>query len=485
MTRLSPEPTSGTLYAHKWQVMTAVGLAALLGTVDVSIVNIALPTIVAEFDTSFGAVQWVVLSYLLTQATLVLGMGRLADIAGRKVIFVTGFFVFIVGSMLSGLSPGVGWLILFRIVQGIGAAMIFSIQFALITESFPPAERGRALGLNSSIVSIGIISGPILGGLIIDTVDWRWIFYVNVPIGIIGILAALRYIPHTKPQGGERFDFLGGSLFLVGLLALLLGLTWGQDRGFGDSLVVGLYATAVLALIAFVIVETVVDHPMLDLHMFRSSDFTVSLLTRFATFVAMGGVVIVFPFFLTNVLELRPRGVGLVLAALPFAMGVSSPLAGSWSDRKGPRKVSMVGLVVLVAAFGVGNVLIGADSVVWMFLLMTVLIGLGFGTFTSPNNSAVMGSAASHRLGVASSLITITRITGWVTGVAVIGTIWAVRTEAYAGGGIEATEAPAAAQASGFSDVLIVVVIVVASVALLSLWTWRGRWNEGLRDSTA
>jgi MFS family permease len=148
-------------YSHKWQVMTAVGVAVFLGTVDGSIVNIALPTIVDDFDTSFGAVQWVPLSYLLTQATLVLGMGRLGDIAGRKAMFVAGFAVFTLGSVLSGISPGVEWLILFRVVQGIGSALIFSMQFALITESFPPSERGKALGINGTIVSTGIISGGV------------------------------------------------------------------------------------------------------------------------------------------------------------------------------------------------------------------------------------------------------------------------------------------------------------------------------------
>ena len=376
-------------YSQKWQVMTAVGVAVFLGTVDGSIVNIALPTIVDEFETSFGAVQWVVLSYLLTQATLVLGMGRLGDIAGRKTMFVAGFVVFITASMLAGLSPGVEWLIVFRIVQGIGSALIFSMQFALITESFPPSERGRALGINGTIVSTGIISGPILGGLIIDAVDWRWIFYVNVPIGIIGILAALRYIPHTKPGRGEPFDFTGAGLFFLGLLSLLLGLTTGQDRGFGDPFVIALYAMAVVALTAFIRVENRTEHPMLDLHMFRSRDFSVGLFARFATFATIAGVAILFPFYLTDVLGLAPRGVGFAMTALPIAMGSIAPLAGAWSDRNGVRRVSMFGLLILVAAFVVARLVIGTDTAIWAFIGMAFLLGLGFGTFQSPNSSAV------------------------------------------------------------------------------------------------
>ena len=457
--------------------MAAVGVAVFLGTIDGSIVNIALPTIVHDFDTSFGTVQWVVLSYLLTQATLVLGIGRLGDLAGRKPMFVAGFVVFVVASVLAGLSPGIEWLILFRIIQGFGSALIFSMQLALITESFPTAERGRAFGFTGTIVSTGIISGPIIGGLIIDAVDWRWIFYVNVPIGIIGILVAVRYIPHTKPGGAEPFDFLGGSLFFVGLLTLLLGLTTGQDKGFGDPGVVFLYVAAAISLTAFVMVENRAQHPMLDLHMFRKSDFSVSLFAKFATFTTMAGIAIIFPFYLTEVLGLTALSVGFAMAALPLAMGSLAPLAGAWSDRNGVRPVSMVGMILLLTAFVMGRLIIDAETAIWAFVGITFLIGVGFGAFHTPNDSSVMGAVPREQLGVASSLITITRITGWMTGTAVMGTIWAVRTSSYAGGDA-AEDAPAAAQASGLSDVLLVSLVVIAVVVVVAWWAWRGRWTE-------
>lgn len=474
-----PAPGVERDYSQKWQVMTAVGVAVFLGTVDGSIVNIALPTIVDDFDTRFGVVQWVPLSYLLTQATLVLGMGRLGDIAGRKTMFVAGFVVFTIGSVLSGLAPGVEWLIVFRVIQGVGSALIFSMQFALITEAFPPSERGRALGINATIVSTGIISGPILGGLIIDAVDWRWIFYVNLPIGIVGILAALRYIPHTKPGIAEPFDFKGAALFFLALLSMLLGLTTGQERGFGDSGVVSLYVIAALALAAFVITEIRVEHPMLDLGMFRSRDLSVSLIARFATFTAMAGISLILPFYLTDVLDLTPRGVGLAMTALPVTMGITAPLAGAWSDRNGVRRVAMTGLVVLVIAFAVAGLLLDADTPIWSFAVAASLLGLGFGVFQSPNNSAVMSAVPHERFGVASSLITTTRITGWITGIAIMGTVWAVRTSSYAGG-IAAEDAPPAAQAAGLTDVLVAGVGIVAVVTVLSWWVWRGRWDAAM-----
>lgn len=470
-------------YSHKWQVMTAVGVAVFLGTVDGSIVNIALPTIVDEFGTSFGVIQWVPLSYLLVQATLVLGMGRLGDIAGRKSMFIIGFAIFTAGSALSGLSPTVAWLIVFRVVQGIGSALIFSMTAALITESFPPSERGKALGVNGTIVSTGIISGPILGGLIIDAVDWRWIFYVNLPVGIVGILAALRYLPHSKPESRERFDLNGAVLFFVGLLTLLLGLTLGQDLGFADPLVLSLYVMAGVSLASFIVVEQRVLHPMLDLHMFRSRDFSISLFARFVTFAAMSGISLILPFYLTNVLGLAPRGVGFAMAALPVTMGIVAPLAGAWSDRNGVRRVAMVGLVLMVVAFGVARLFLDVDTPIWLFVIAAFLLGLSFGTFQAPNNSAVMGAVPHARLGVASGLITITRITGWITGIAVMGTIWAVRTSAYAGGDA-AEDAPAVAQAAGLSDVLLISMGVLAAITLLSWRMWRRRWDTVVRAGT-
>ena len=198
-------------YSHKWYVMAAVGMGTLLATIDGSIVNLALPTLSRVFDSTFAVVQWVVLAYLLTQATLTLGFGRLGDMIGKKPIFTSGFAVFTFGSVLAALSPTIGFLIAARVVQALGAAMIFALGFAITTEAFPPSERGKALGINGTTVSLGIMAGPILGGIILEATDWRWIFLVNLPIGIIGTITAIRFVPNTKPEGGQRFDFAGAA----------------------------------------------------------------------------------------------------------------------------------------------------------------------------------------------------------------------------------------------------------------------------------
>ncbi|MDQ3781408.1 MAG: MFS transporter, partial [Actinomycetota bacterium] len=290
--------SSAVDYSRKWFVMAAIAMGIFLGTIDGSIVNAALPTLEREFDTSFASVQWIVLGYLLVLATLTLSVGRLGDMTGKRPIYTAGFAVFTVASTLCGLAPGVGWLIGFRIVQGIGSAMIFALGFAILTEAFPPSERGRALGLAGSIVSIGVAIGPAAGGLIIDALSWRWIFLVNLPVGIIGTWTAWRFVPDVAPEGGERFDFAGATAFCVGLLSMMLGLTLAQESGFTDPVVVGLIAGSVVALTGFLAIERRVAHPMLDLTLFRNRLLSANLFTGWLVFVALAGFLVLAPFYL-------------------------------------------------------------------------------------------------------------------------------------------------------------------------------------------
>ncbi|HUF89704.1 MAG TPA: MFS transporter [Gemmatimonadota bacterium] len=456
-------------YSRKWWVMLAVAMGIFLGTIDGSIVNVALPTLVADLDTTFPVVQWVVLAYLLVLATLVLGVGRLGDIVGKKPIYAAGFAVFTLGSVLAGLSPSVGWLIGFRIFQAVGAAMVFALGFAIITEAFPPHERGRALGLNGAIVSVGIVLGPTLGGILIDTLGWRWIFFVNLPIGIAGTLTAIRYVPDVPPRGGERFDFVGAGVFLVMLLAFMLGLTFGQTRGFGDPLPLGLLALAAVALPLFIRIERFVEHPVLDLSLFRDRLLSVNLFAGWASFAAIGGVFILLPFYLENVLGYSPMATGLLLASAPLALGVSAPISGSISDRVGPWPVILVGLSVLLLGYLLMMTLDTRTTAIG-YLLTLIPVGLGMGIFQSPNNSAVMGSVPGHRLGVTSGLLTITRITGQLSGISVLGAVWAARVAAHAGARGEPSAASAAAQAAGLRETMIVSAALVGISLALAAW---------------
>jgi len=470
-------PPEGVDYSRKWFVLIAIAMAIFLGTVDGSIVNVALPTLVDEFETTFNVAQWVVLAYLLTQTSLTLMFGRLGDMIGKKPIFTAGFSVFTIGSVLAGLSPTIEFLIAARIVQAVGASMIFALGFAITTEAFPPSERGKALGINGTTVSLGIMAGPIIGGIILEATDWRWIFFVNLPIGIIGTITAIKFVPNTKPKGGQRFDFVGAGTFFVGLLTFLLALTMGQNIGFTEPLILGMFTVSVAALAAFIAVERRVAQPMLNLALFKSRDLTVNLITGFIGFFALSGMILLVPFYLTDVIGLSPRGIGFVLGAIPITMGIVAPMSGMLSDRIGSRPVTVVGLALMTIAYAIAGFWFEGATTALVVVIVGLIIGLGFGIFQSPNNSAILGSVPHDQLGVTSGMLTINRTTASLTGIAVLGALWAARTAVYAGGG-EVANAPAAAQAAALTDTMIGAAVLVGMALLLALWAWRSKQHE-------
>jgi EmrB/QacA subfamily drug resistance transporter len=460
-------------YSRKWYVMVPVGAGIFLSTIDGSIVNIALPTLTRSFDTNFATVQWVVLAYLLAISTLMLSVGRLADMIGKKPIYTTGFIVFTAGSVMCGLAPGIYWLIGFRVLQAVGAAMILALGLAIITESFPAEERGRALGISGSIVSIGIVIGPTLGGFLIDAASWRWIFFVNLPVGIAGTLLAWRFIPNIHPAGGQRFDYLGAVTFFVSLLSLLLALTLGQQDGFTDSRVLFLFAAFVIFLVLFLTIERTALQPMINLALFKNSRFTVGLITGFITFVTIAGAIILMPFYLENVLGYDTRQVGLLLAAVPIGLGISAPISGSLSDRFGTRPITIIGLMILVFGYLTMSTLDTGTSAV-EFLLLFLPLGIGMGVFQSPNNSAIMGSATPGHLGIVSGTLAVTRTIGQTTGIAIMGAIWVSRIIFYAAVDLEGDAANASpeAQVTALQDTFLVMAFLMAAALALAVGTY-------------
>lgn len=441
-------------------------MGIFLATIDGSIVNVALPTLTAEFDVPFAAVQWVVLAYLLTWATLSVTIGRLGDMIGKKPIYTYGFAVFTLGSVLAGLSPGIYWLIGFRVFQAIGAAMVLSLGLALLTEAFPSSERGKALGVAGSMVSVGIVLGPSLGGILIDALGWRWIFFVNLPVGILGTLMASRFIAARRPPGGQRFDFAGAILFFFTLLSLLIALSFGQEVGFADGWILALFAAAAAGAIAFLVVERRIAQPMLDLTMFGNSDFSLGLLNGFLVFLALAGMFITAPFFLSDTLGLATRNVGLVLAASPVMVGITAPISGRVSDRIGPRPVAMIGLAVTATGYLLMQTLSDVSSA-WHVVLVMLPIGAGMGIFQSPNNSAIMGSVRPERLGVAGGMLGLNRLIGQITGIAGLSTFWVARLNSRM-----LSEAAGPAGAGAFRDVTLAgaVGVTVAFVLAAALY---------------
>lgn len=467
-------PSTEIDYSKKWLVLSAVGMGIFLATIDGSIVNVSLPTLVHAFETDFALVQWVVLSYLLTVTTLMLGVGRLADIYGKKRIYTAGFIVFTLGSVLCGFSPTIQALIGFRVVQAVGASMTMALGMAIVTEAFPGHERGRALGITGTVVSVGIAIGPTLGGFIIQNISWHWIFFVNFPIGVIGTWMVIRYVPDFKPAGGQSFDYWGALTLCITLLSLLIGLTMGQRLGFDALPVVALLVNALIFLVIFVQLELRVDEPMLDLRLFRNSLFSVSLTTGFIVFVCLSGSILLIPFYAENVLGLNPQQTGLLMAVVPVALGIVAPISGALSDRYGSRPITVAGLAILTLGFFLVSGL-DADTSIAEYIWRFLPIGVGMGMFQSPNNSAIMGAAPRSRLGIASGMLSVTRTLGQTAGIATLGALWAGQVFKHVGSVLPggATDAPPAAQVAGLQTTFLFVSGLIVVALLLSIWGLR------------
>jgi len=470
---MKPDMTAHTEkidYSRKWHAMAAVGTGVFLATVDGSIINVSLPTLVRTLNTDFSVVQWVVLAYLLTITSTMAGIGRFADMVGKKSIYMAGFIIFTLGSALCGLSPSVDWLIGFRVLQAVGAAMIMSLGAAIITEAFPPAERGKAMGMIGSIVSMGIVLGPALGGMILSLFSWRWIFYVNLPVGIIGTIMVKRYLPDFKPGGRQQFDIWGALTLCLSILFLLIGLTLGQQHGFFQPEIYVLLVLWLVLLILFVFIENRVRQPMIDLKLFQNRLLSVNLTTGFISFIGLGGTMILLPFYLENILNFPSMKVGLLMGIVPVMLGLTSPVSGILSDRIGSRKITIIGLMVMLIGFLASSTL-DQNTTVIGYALRICLVGAGIGIFISPNNSAIMGAAPRHQLGIVSGMMAQSRTLGQTVGVAVIGAVWAGRTLYYAGvntsGG--AVIAPISAQISGLHDAFRTAALLTAIALFLSI----------------
>lgn len=460
----------------KWLAMLGIGLGVLMFTIDTSAVNIVLPTLVKTLHTSFVTIQWVVLSYLLIITALVLGAARLGDMFGKKQLYLWGLILFTISSLLCGLAPGVGWLIGFRALQGLGAVFISALGAAIITEVFPNSERGQALGIIGAIVSLGIaLVGPTVGGLLIGIGGWRTIFFVNVPIGIIASFIIVRFVPSSVGSGAkQRFDWLGTLLLIVTLICFALGMTEGQNRGFGSGKTLILLTVAAISLVCFLVIEARIQQPMLDLKIFRNLQFSLSLLMGLLVYIVLTGVIFILPFFLELVKHYSTQQVGLLLAVSPVLGGTIAPISGSLSDRFGSRIISLVGLVLMVCGCLLLSTL-DAQLTQLGYILRVAPFGLGLGMFQSPNNSAIMGGVTRERLGIASGLLSLTRTLGQTTGLPLLGALFATLTitSAHLAQNTNVTAASAEALVYGVQGTFRLAALILGADAVLTAVVWR------------
>ncbi len=470
---MQQHPTTTLTGRKKWLAMLGIGMGVLMATLDASIVNISLPTLMNDLHTNFATISWVILSYVLVLTSLMLGVARLGDMFDKKKLYLLGLGLFTVSSLLCGLSPSVGWLIGFRALQGIGAAMTQALGTAIITEIFPASERGRALGLIGSTVSIGIAIGPPTGGLLIGLVGWRSIFLVNVPVGILAVLAVSRFVPASTTRPGQRFDAAGAGILFLTLACYALGMTLGQQLGFGQPIPLTLLIGAAVGLGIFLWVESRIQQPMIELRLFRNILFSLNLLMGFLVFIVMAGMFIM-PFFLELVKGYPTETVGLLMMANPIAMGLIAPLAGSLSDRFGSRGISLIGLVMIIlGCLTVSTLHTGVTAL--GFVARLIPFGIGQGMFQSPNNNAIMSNAPRDRLGVASGLLALSRTLGQTTGLPLMGALFTALVLAFSGlpAGADVTSAAPAALVTGINGAYRIAALFIFGALVLAtaaLW---------------
>jgi EmrB/QacA subfamily drug resistance transporter len=391
---------------YKWRVLTNTTIATLMSSIDTNIVLISLPTIGRELPgTNATLLLWILLGYSLLTAVVLLNFGRLSDMFGRVRLYVLGFAVFTVGSALCGLSQDGLELVGFRLVQAVGAGFLFSNSAAIITDAFPPNERGRALGVNQVSIVAGAVAGLVLGGVITSTIGWRWIFFVNVPIGLIATLRA-RHDLHeiARPETTARVDWLGNVVFAGGLTFLLLGITLGALGQIPQTEALGFVVAGAALLVAFVLVELRERSPMLDLSMFRNRQFGASALAVLLNALARGAFTFILVFYLQGPPRfLSPLTAGLFLIPTSASLATFGPVSGWLSDRFGPRPFLLAGLVVSASGF-LWLSTIGPDASFVQLAAPLVLVGSGMGLFAAPNRAAMMTAVSPARRGVASGI---------------------------------------------------------------------------------
>jgi EmrB/QacA subfamily drug resistance transporter len=458
-------------YYH-WLVVGTVCVGAFLGQLDASIASLVLPTLENVFQAPVAAVEWVALAYLLALAALVVPIGRLADLLGRKALYVTGFVVFILGSALCGLAPTLGWLIVFRVVQAVGAALLQANSVAIIAAAARPNELGRAIGVQGAAQALGLAVGPSVGGLLIAALGWQWVFFIAVPFGIVGaalgwlILPVTAHAPRAEAEA-ERFDWLGAVLFgpaiALGLLALSYGNVWGWTSP--RLAIVVIAAGALLALFAWV--ELRARYPLVDFVLLQNRAFVAGIAAGLLSYAVLFGSLFLLPFEFQRGLGRGPAEAGLLLSPIPIALGLVAPWAGLLADRLGARALTVTGM--LVAALALVGLALAPGAPLPIVLGLLGILGAGVGLFTPANNSAIMSSAPPHRRGVAAGLLNMTRSLGTSLGVAAVGTLLALCLAARLGHPVTSTlDAPPAAVQFAFQAVLVVLAALALISALLS-----------------
>ncbi len=430
----------------KLLTLFAMCFALFMAMLDNTVVNVALPKIQDSLGAGVSGLQWVVDAYTLLFASLLLTGGTLGDLYGRKRLFMAGLVIFSIGSLLCGLSSSIGFLIVSRAVQGVGAAALIPSTLSIITHTFPdPRERAQAIGLWAGVSGLALALGPVVGGLLVDSLGWQSVFFLNVPVGFIGLLVAARFVPESKNPEGRTLDIPGQLLGIAWLSSLTYALIEGNARGWRSPVILVAFAIALVGLISFLIVERRSPSPMLQLGFFRNSTFTGGVSVAALVSFGMFGMLFFLSLFMQNVQGYSPVGAGLRFLPATVAIIITAPLAGRWASRIGSRIPMTIGLAMV----GTGMLLyLGVNEFTpylhWFWI--QPIQGVGMGLTMAPMTAAVMSSVPPARSGMASATTNTSREVGGTFGIALLGAILTARLTSVMTGALTALGIPSAVQ---------------------------------------
>lgn len=412
--------TTAVGHPRRWWILAAVSLGMFMALLDVTIVNIAVPAIIDDLHTTVTRVSWVLNAYSLALAVLFLSMGRVSDKFGQKKVFVFGLLVFALSSLACGLAPNIHWLVAFRIGQGVGGAAMTPVSLAILLAAFPRHRHGMAVGLWGALGSVAGAVGPTLGGILIEYTSWHWIFFVNVPIGIVALALAFAVIPERKPGAHVRgVDVPGILISAVGLFCLVLALIEGNDYGWTSGRILGLFAVAFASYPLFMWWELRTPSPMFDFRLLRIRSFTAANTAMFFIGGALGGAMFLLVLFLVNVLGYSELKAALAVTPMPLTGLIVAPNVGRLVDRIGPRTPAVIGALL----FFVGLVLLArlnGASTVWDATWRVVFLGAGIGFSMPTMSAAAMGSLPPQVAGVGSGALNTLRQVGFSLGLAIV-----------------------------------------------------------------
>jgi EmrB/QacA subfamily drug resistance transporter len=432
-----PARMFATLASYRWLVIGTVCIGAFMGQVDSSITQMLLPRLESEFDAKLSTVSWVAVAYLVAMAAFLPIFGRVADIMGRKLLYTGGFLLFVLSSALCGLAPNLSVLIALRVLQGMAAALLSSNSVAIVVATAGPQLRGRALGIQAAAQAVGLSAGPAIGGLVLDMLDWRWVFWINVPVGLAGAVMGWFMLPLSKNLLDDvRFDWKGALLIAPALTALVAVLNEGYRWGATSPLLLGLVLLAVVLAALFVRCEQRANAPLLDLGLFRQRAFSAGSVAGILSYASLFGLFFLMPFIFVRAFADSILTAGLRLCIVPVMLAVAAPIGGAIYDRLGAGLPTLCGMLICAGASSMLFIFLdGARDSLPSIMLALAVFGVGQGLFISPNNSAIVAAAPASLAGEAGGLLNVLRSFGVSVGVAAASSLLAWRLAGLTGSG--------------------------------------------------